>query len=57
MILYRCSLTMSKDFLSGSYNAYDAQAGAGTVHCRMAGGLWINSPIGSLGRIHLISGI
>ncbi len=25
MILYRCSLTMSKDFLSGSYNAYDAQ--------------------------------
>jgi len=25
MMLYRCSLTMSKDFLSGSYNAYDAQ--------------------------------
>ncbi len=25
MMLYRCSLTISKDFLSGSYNAYDSQ--------------------------------
>jgi hypothetical protein len=33
MMLYRCTLTMSKDFLSGSFNAYDAsgQAWSGTI--------------------------
>jgi hypothetical protein len=28
MILYRFTLTMSKDFLSGSFTAYDALGGA-----------------------------
>ena len=28
MLLYRCTLTMSEDNLSGSFNAYDAQGGA-----------------------------
>lgn len=28
MILFRCTLTMNKDFLSGSFNAYDAQGAA-----------------------------
>jgi hypothetical protein len=33
MILYRCTLTMSRDYLSGSFNAYDAQgrAWSGTI--------------------------
>jgi len=33
MMLYRCTLTMSEDNLSGSFNAYDAQGGAwsGTI--------------------------
>jgi hypothetical protein len=25
LILYRCALTLSKDYLSGSYYAFDAQ--------------------------------
>ena len=33
LTLYRCTLTMSKDFLSGSFNAFDAQgrAWSGTI--------------------------
>jgi hypothetical protein len=33
LILYRCTLTMSRDYLSGSFNAYDAQgrAWSGTI--------------------------
>lgn len=33
LILYRCTLTMSRDYLSGSFNAYDAQGSAwsGTI--------------------------
>jgi len=33
LTLYRCTLTMSKDFLSGSFNAYDysGQAWSGTI--------------------------
>ncbi len=33
MMLYRCTLTMSKDFLSGSFNVFDAQgqAWSGTI--------------------------
>jgi hypothetical protein len=30
MILYRCALTISKDYLSGSYYAFDAQGGVWT---------------------------
>jgi predicted secreted hydrolase len=28
LMLYRCTLTMSKDFLSGSFNVFDAQGQA-----------------------------
>jgi hypothetical protein len=36
MMLYRCTLTMSEDNLSGSFNAYDAQGGPGRERCREA---------------------
>ena len=36
LMLYRCTLTMSKDFLSGSFNVFDAQgqAWSGTIQGR-----------------------